>query len=199
MSLLSLLLKSLTSQSSLNTLSNQTGASSDQINKLLILAVPLLLKYLTKNASTEAGALSLLGALGQHKGRKALSKQLVDADTEDGELILGHILGKKEDAVTKDLVAKSGMDEKQVLAILASIAPALLTGISAAAKSAAKKKKQGFDLEKYAGKEINMYSYSLENPPGEGDYLCSLYVCKGKVIGGDIHSTAMNGQMTGIR
>jgi len=146
MSLLSLLLKSLTSQSSLNTLSNQTGASSDQINKLLILAVPLLLKYLTKNASTEAGALSLLGALGQHKGRKALSKQLVDADTEDGELILGHILGKKEDAVTKDLAAKSGMDEKQVLAILASIAPALLTGISAAAKSAAKKKKQGFDL-----------------------------------------------------
>ena len=45
-----------------------------------------------------------------------------------------------------DLAAKSGMDEKQVLAILASIAPALLTGISAAAKSAAKKKKQGFDL-----------------------------------------------------
>jgi len=60
-------------------------------------------------------------------------------------------------------------------------------------------KKQGFDLEKYAGKEISMYSYSLQNPPGEGEYLCSLYVYKGKVIGGDIHSTALNGKMEGIR
>lgn len=146
MSLLSLLLKSMTSQSSLNTLSGQTGGSSDQINKLLILAIPLLLKYLTKNASTEDGALSLLNALGQHKGKKALSRQLVGADTEDGALILGHILGKKQESVTRDLAAKSGMDEKQVLAVLASIAPALLTGISAAANSAAKKKKQGVDL-----------------------------------------------------
>ena len=80
MSLLSLLLKSLTSQSSLNTLSNQTGASSDQINKLLILAVPLLLKYLTKNASTEAGALSLLGALSQHTNQKTLSDQIDEAE-----------------------------------------------------------------------------------------------------------------------
>lgn len=60
-------------------------------------------------------------------------------------------------------------------------------------------KKQGFDLEKYAGKEISMYSYSLCNPPGEGEYLCSLYVWKGRVIGGDIHSTALNGRMEGIR
>ncbi len=60
-------------------------------------------------------------------------------------------------------------------------------------------KKQGFDLEKYAGKEISMYSYSLLDPPGEGEYRCSLYVWKGKVIGGDIHSTAMNGSMEGIK
>ncbi len=146
MSLLSLLLKSMTSQSSLNTLSNQTGGSSDQINKLLILAVPLLLKYLTKNASSEEGALSLLGALKQHKGKKALHKQLVGADVEDGALILGHILGKKQDTVTKDLAAKSGMEEKLVQAVLASIAPALLTGISAATTSASKKKKSGVDL-----------------------------------------------------
>ena len=146
MNLLSLLLKTLLADKSVSALAKKTGLSSAVLKKLIPLAVPLLLKFLTSNASSQSGALSLLGALGQHKGRKALSKQLVDADTEDGELILGHILGKKEDAVTKDLVAKSGMDEKQVLAILASIAPALLTGISAAAKSAAKKKKQGFDL-----------------------------------------------------
>ena len=146
MSLLSLLLKSLTSQSSLNTLSGQTGASKDQINKLLILALPILLKYLTKNASTEGGALSLLGALNQHKEKAALSSQLAGADTEDGARILAHILGKKEESVTRDLAAETGLDEKMVLTLLASIAPALLSGISAATNSAAKKKKKGFDL-----------------------------------------------------
>ena len=58
---------------------------------------------------------------------------------------------------------------------------------------------QGFDLEKYAGKEITMYSYAVANPPCEGEGLCSVYVYKGRLIGGDVHSAASNGTMVGIR
>ncbi len=54
---------------------------------------------------------------------------------------------------------------------------------------------QGFDLEKYAGKELEMYVYELTNYPGDPEALCSLYVYRGKIVGGDIHSPGINGSM----
>ena len=54
---------------------------------------------------------------------------------------------------------------------------------------------QGFDLTKYAGREVKMYTYELCNYPGERQPECSLYVYRGRIIGGDIHSNAVNGFM----
>ena len=61
-------------------------------------------------------------------------------------------------------------------------------------------KSQGFDLSEYCGMEVKMYTYRVTN----GDYaddevLAELYVCNGCVIGGDVHSTAMDGFMCGIK
>ena len=53
----------------------------------------------------------------------------------------------------------------------------------------------GFDLTKYAGKKIELYVYKLENYPSEAEVLCTLYVYRGRIIGGDIHSTAFRGFM----
>ena len=132
MNLLSLLLSSLLTDSSVSALAKKTGLSAASLKKLIPLAVPLLLKFLTSNASSESGALSLLGALSQHTNQKALSDQIDEADTEDGGKIIGHIFGNQSDAVTNRLAQQSGMSERDVSSALAGIAPALMSGLSAA-------------------------------------------------------------------
>lgn len=140
MNLLQLLLGAMTSQSSVGSVSGKTGLSDKQIKKLMALAIPLLLKYMTKNASSGTGAQSLLGALSQHTNKKGMDQQLDDADEEDGGKIIGHILGKNEGKVTQDLAAQTGLDSSQIHKVLSIIAPALMSGVSeaAAGSSAAK-------------------------------------------------------------
>jgi len=61
---------------------------------------------------------------------------------------------------------------------------------------------QGFDLKLYGGKEAEMYIYRILNhpsPPEQGDVYACLYIHKGRVIGGDIHSASMTGFMEGLR
>lgn len=133
MNLLGLLLGSLTSQSSVGEVSGKTGLSEKQIKKLILIAVPILIKYLTRNASSNDGAQSLLGALTQHTNKKEMGLQLKEADEVDGGKIIGHILGKKQNKVTQDLSAQSGLTQEQVNQILAIMAPAILSGVSEAA------------------------------------------------------------------
>lgn len=58
---------------------------------------------------------------------------------------------------------------------------------------------QGFDLSDYAGKEVELYTYRVTNHESDDTVLAELYVYKGKVIGGDIHSSALDGFMTGLK
>ena len=61
-------------------------------------------------------------------------------------------------------------------------------------------KQQGFDLSEYCGMEVTMYTYKVTNSAFRGDeVLAVLYVKDGSVVGGDIHSTALDGFMRGIR
>ena len=54
---------------------------------------------------------------------------------------------------------------------------------------------QGYDLTKYAGKEIRVYTCTLQNCPEDSRAQCTLYAYRGKLIGGDIHSPAFSGYM----
>ena len=83
MNLLSLLLGSMLTQSSVNSLEQKTDVSGALIRKLLPLAIPLLIKAMTQNASSQSGALSLLGALTQHKSTKPMDNQIQNADAQD--------------------------------------------------------------------------------------------------------------------
>ena len=61
---------------------------------------------------------------------------------------------------------------------------------------------QGFDLEQYKEKEVEMYLYRLLNypaPENSGAVYACLYIYKGTVIGGDIHSASMTGFMNGLK
>ena len=66
MKLLDMLTNSMTSQSNVEALSEKAGSSTKQTSSLLSLALPVLIKYMTQNASSQDGAQSLANALTQH-------------------------------------------------------------------------------------------------------------------------------------
>ena len=60
--------------------------------------------------------------------------------------------------------------------------------------------KQGYDLNQHLGESCMQYCYEITNyPGGEGRILVSLYLQEGQIIAADIHSTAVNGFMQGLR
>lgn len=60
-------------------------------------------------------------------------------------------------------------------------------------------RKQGFDLRPYCGLGCTVYSYVVTNYETDEPVLCTIYLYKNRIIAGDIHSTALDGFMHGIR
>ncbi len=59
---------------------------------------------------------------------------------------------------------------------------------------------QGYDLSPYLGGTCQQYSYRVLNHPDQSQtVLATLYVQGDKIIAGDIHSTAMNGFLQGLK
>ncbi len=132
MNLLEMLFGSMNNQDSVNALSAKTGLSGSQISKLLVLALPILLRAMTKNASSKDGARALSDALTQHTDTDNMALQIQNADEEDGTKILQHILGGSLGNVVGGLSQQTGLQQNQVQSFLGAIAPALLSGLSAA-------------------------------------------------------------------
>ncbi|MBR3250437.1 MAG: DUF937 domain-containing protein, partial [Erysipelotrichaceae bacterium] len=91
MNLLQLLLGSFTTDDSLKQVEKKSGVSKETVIRILMVALPLLISYMTKNASKKDGAQSLLGALGQHTSSQTVSQQIKNGDSTDGAKIIGHI------------------------------------------------------------------------------------------------------------
>ena len=132
MNLLAVILKALLADGALKALASKTGLSQKDLKKLLPLALPLLLKMLTRNASEKEGAVSLLGALTQHTSKKPVQQQIEEADTDDGDKIVGHIFGKDKESNLLSLANQSGLSQQQVGSALSGVAPVLLSVLSAA-------------------------------------------------------------------
>ncbi|MBP3852969.1 MAG: DUF937 domain-containing protein [Erysipelotrichaceae bacterium] len=162
MNLLQLLLGLLLSKKAVNNVSQQTGASSGLTSKLLMIAIPLLIRYMTQNASSQSGAQSLLGALTQHNSNRSVESQLQEADTEDGKKIIGHILGNDQDKVVNDLSKETGMDTAQVIQTLSTIAPALLSGLSAATQQSNQQNDLAGLLNTFGGQQQTSSNSALD-------------------------------------
>ncbi len=113
--------------------SGQTGQSQDKTAGVLSMALPVLMGAMKRNASTPEGASGLMGALsGKHSG--GILDNLggffgggVDkSDMDDGQGILGHLLGGKQDNVQNAIGQKTGMDSGSVAQILKIAAPILM-------------------------------------------------------------------------
>lgn len=61
-------------------------------------------------------------------------------------------------------------------------------------------KSLGFDLEKHKGERVKLYNIKIVNYPENSEYVyATLLVKNGEIIGGDIHSTELNGFMHGFK
>jgi len=59
--------------------------------------------------------------------------------------------------------------------------------------------RQGFDLKKYAGKSVTVYTYELTGGDSSTLLFASLYQYRGRIVGGDVHSPALNGYIGPIQ
>ncbi|MBR4446500.1 MAG: DUF937 domain-containing protein [Solobacterium sp.] len=147
--LLSLLLGSLTQQSSVNAASKKSGLSTKTILTIISYALPLILKALNKNASNTSGAQSLLTALLQHTSKRSIPEQIENADVEDGAKIMRHILGNDQDAAIADIARGTNTSTADVSSVLNVLAPTLLNSLSLATQTANTvqvNSSKGFDL-----------------------------------------------------
>ena len=121
MNLMNMLVKALTSGAALQALSAKTGLSEKQLKMIIMIAVPLLLRRMTTNASSQNGANSLLGALTQHQSKQSVDAQLENADAEDGSKIVGHILGEDRETLIDQVAKEADVDPKDVNIVLGNI------------------------------------------------------------------------------
>ncbi|MFY7672300.1 DUF937 domain-containing protein [Tenacibaculum sp. MEBiC06402] len=109
-----------------------TGQDNNKTGSVLTMALPVLMKAMERNAATPQGAEGLMGALNKHDGgildnlgdlfNGGVNKEVVD----DGNKILGHILGSKQQGVQQVIGQKAGMDSGAVADILKTAAPILM-------------------------------------------------------------------------
>ena len=87
-----------------------------------------ILTGLQKNASTTEGSAAIEAALGKHADA-SVPASVDDVDTADGEKILGHVFGGKEQEVAQTLTSDTqtaGIDFGKLLPVLAPIVMGML-------------------------------------------------------------------------
>jgi len=123
------LLNQLITKDTIAQLAKGSKADESQVESLLTSALPVLMQNMANNASTKEGKDSLTKALSQHAAKTNttnVTTLLKQADTNDGEKILGHLLGGSKNDITDALAAKSGLSSKSTLMLLATLAPVLM-------------------------------------------------------------------------
>lgn len=111
----------------------QTGQDTNKTSGLLTMALPVLMQAMKQNASTPQGAEGLLSALNSKHDGSILDNLgglfgggVDDNVMQDGEKILGHVLGGRQQNVQNALSQKSGIDAGSVANILKVAAPLLM-------------------------------------------------------------------------
>jgi hypothetical protein len=132
------LLKTSVGEDFISKASKSTDENKDNISAALGMALPILLGAMKKNIKTETGAESLNKALNDDKHGDALLSNLKSVKPSDmsseGEKILGHLLGGKQDMITKTIGSTLNMNESSVSSIIKMAAP-LLMSVLASQKS----------------------------------------------------------------
>ena len=173
-------LKGQLSDDMLHQLSNHIGAEPEQTSAAAQGVFATLLGGLANNASTETGLSSLGSALDRNHDGSMLDDLMgmvggmlrggnTSADM-DGEGIVGHVLGDRQEVAAEQISQKSGLNIGQVIKLLPILAPIVMNVLGKTKRSG------GLDLGSLAG--ILMGSaQQTQQQGGMGDLI-------GSVLGG---------------
>lgn len=111
-------------------ISEKTGINPAQAGDVVSSSVPALLVQMQNNVLSGEGATGLLSALtsGKHDGSilDNLGGFLQGGDFSDGDRILKHVAGNKQDTMVQGLSAKTGVDSSIISKILPMLAPIIM-------------------------------------------------------------------------
>ena len=119
------------------------GTDEGSAQRAVSAALPALMAALAGNAKRPDGALSLAEALEKdHDGSilDDLQGFLSRGGTEDGQAILKHALGGRQQAVETEVAKQAGLDPKAVAGLLPLLAPLVMGALGR------QKKQQGMDV-----------------------------------------------------
>lgn len=119
----------LLSSDSISGLSAATGATGNEVKKVLSNALPALLNGAKNQAADDSTSESFVNALSQHAkdDTEDVSNFLSKVDMADGAKIISHLLGSDKSAIVKEVATKAGVSQKKTNSILSAIAPLLLS------------------------------------------------------------------------
>jgi len=144
----------------LEKLGGTVGADKNQVQKLVNLGMPTLLKAMDRNAQSENGAQSLYNALQKHQDDNVedWAQNLDKVDTTDGSKILNHIFQDKQERVQTNLAKQTHMESNQVSTLLSQLAPLLMGTLGQ------QQKQQGVDVSGLS----NLLGGAAEQTGGSG-------------------------------
>ena len=142
---LSSIMGTLLSDESVSAISKGAKADSSQVQDVLSMALPSLLNGISSQAVDETTSASLVKALSDHGKEDAsdVGSFLSNVDVADGDKIIGHLLGPDKNNVAEAVALKTGSNSDQVLKLLATIAPLIMTLIGQQAAKKTTKTKKG--------------------------------------------------------
>lgn len=151
------IINTLTSSDSVSELSSLTGTSEKDVTSILTSALPQLLSGAQGQATNQDTAAGFANALTSHgkDDTSDLTSFLSGVDTEDGQKIVNHLLGKDNAVATADTLSKeSGVSASSITSILSTAAPLLMSLMGQQATASASQKEEnssGLDLSGIVG------------------------------------------------
>lgn len=126
-------------------ISGQLGVDEPKAQRVIGMALPMIMGALNRNTSEASGAEALAGALQRdHDGSilENLSHALAAPETiEDGNAILGHVMGERHGQVVDSVARATQTDKEQVQQAFALLAPVVLGALGQA------QRKQSLDAQ----------------------------------------------------
>ena len=118
----------LMNKEALENLGGSVGANKEQVEKLINLGMPTMMKAMERNTKTENGAQSLYKALQDHQNDNVeeMARNPDKVDKTDGEKILNHVFEDKNERVQTTLAKQTNLVQNQVTTVLSQLAPLVM-------------------------------------------------------------------------
>ncbi len=113
----------------LSQLAGALGVDEGAAGEAIGMALPALLGGMARNTAQPEGAQALASALDSHD-ESVFSKITDLIGSEDGQKILGHVLGNKQEATAQRIAGGSGLDLGSVMKLLPALAPLVMGFLS---------------------------------------------------------------------